>query len=652
MNLNTFYSLRKDFTIIGLTGRVGAGCSEFADKLSQDNYIDSINYTPNTDTVAAEELKFNICYNYLKSPGNWIPFTRINYKDVALLHLFFEAFRQINFSAFIIDVICQNGEKPKYSNRFKKDDGWDDFINWVENEKEHFFHAFRKCKKVDNLNTWLKKISNHQCCSNSLQCECANEFNSFYFEYFQGLSNQFHTWLNKINMIRRTRFNHDIANNLRKYGFVIDFSSSNESQDNIYTVSETINRIIKISRKVNSGKTKIVIDSLKNSLELMYFKEKYGAFYMIAINKDDNERTEYIENRIAQISKSNSKCISNEILKLDNTEYLSDEVNNGVFSSPDIENCIQKSDYHIYHSHKFHLSDEKFNEREKSLSFQIIRLIALIHQPGLVTPTALERTMQIAYNAKYNSGCISRQVGAVITDEEFRVKSVGWNDVAKNQIPCKLRDLRQLGEENPPSYFSEYERTGYVINSRTNKKDKFKDLIEDELKLIKQTDLNGRNMPFCFKTFQNIFEEQSNQVHTRSLHAEENAMLQISIKGGNGLGGGYLFTTASPCELCSKKAFQLGIKKIYYIDPYPGIAMTHILKNGIDEKFNPILELFRGAVGRAFHKLYEPFMSYKDELKILTDIKTKVQKKDIAALIAEDSSLTDEQKEKILEIIK
>lgn len=29
-----------------------------------------------------------------------------------------------------------------------------------------------------------------------------------------------------------------------------------------------------------------------------------------------------------------------------------------------------------------------------------------------------------------------------------------------------------------------------------------------------------------------------------------------------------------------EKAFQLGIKKIYYIDPYPGIAQTHILRFG------------------------------------------------------------------------
>ena len=44
--------------------------------------------------------------------------------------------------------------------------------------------------------------------------------------------------------------------------------------------------------------------------------------------------------------------------------------------------------------------------------------------------------------------------------------------------------------------------------------------------------------------------------------------------------------------------------------------------------------MFQGAVGRAFHKLYEPFMAYKDELKILTNIspKERFNQKDIEKL--------------------
>nr|WP_228376669.1 hypothetical protein [Pectobacterium carotovorum] len=88
----------------------------------------------------------------------------------------------------------------------------------------------------------------------------------------------------------------------------------------------------------------------------------------------------------------------------------------------------------------------------------------------------------------------------------------------------------------------------------------------------------------------------------------------MSKYGGVGVFGGYLFTTASPCELCSKKAYQLGISRIYYIDPYPVIAVSHILCGGVN---NPEMHLFSGAIGKAFHRLYMPIAPYKDELAAL-----------------------------------
>jgi tRNA(Arg) A34 adenosine deaminase TadA len=111
---------------------------------------------------------------------------------------------------------------------------------------------------------------------------------------------------------------------------------------------------------------------------------------------------------------------------------------------------------------------------------------------------------------------------------------------------------------------------------------------------------------------------EDNQVHTRSLHAEENAFLQLAKYGGDGIEGGNLYTTASPCELCAKKAFQLGIKNIFYIDPYPGISLEHILKSGAKSS-RPVVELFQGAVGQAYHRLYDPVLPYKDELKALIE---------------------------------
>lgn len=245
----------------------------------------------------------------------------------------------------------------------------------------------------------------------------------------------------------------------------------------------------------------------------------------------------------------------------------------------------------------------------------VIRYIALMMHPGLVTPTKDERCMQIAYTAKFNSGCISRQVGAVVTDSDYSIKSVGWNDAPYGQVACLLRNLHDLVLGNDIKAFSDYELKNDDFRKEAQD---FHDRRYDEEKL------DGRTFSFCFKTIFNKCENQKNQVHTRSLHAEENAFLQIAKYGGQGIKGGVLYVTASPCELCSKKAYQLGIERIVYIDLYPGIAQPHILQCGIR---NIKVDLFNGAIGQAYHQLYEPVMSFKDELTGLLDDNIKTIEK-------------------------
>lgn len=93
--------------------------------------------------------------------------------------------------------------------------------------------------------------------------------------------------------------------------------------------------------------------------------------------------------------------------------------------------------------------------------------------------------------------------------------------------------------------------------------------------------------------------------------------------------------------MCSKKAYQLGIKEIVYIDPYPGIANEHTLATGDNP---PTLTLFRGAIGKSYHKLYTPIMPFKDELETLLDLKRNQNKKvtKIKDLESENSRLKDE----------
>ena len=387
----------------------------------------------------------------------------------------------------------------------------------------------------------------------------------FFDGKFNELSSRIFSSLENNGYFERTKFLHWISCNIRKNGDPINDKSNGISK--IYSIANLLNRLIKAKRICNgTNPTKIAIDSLRNSLEIMFFKERYSAFYMVATKDYDQKAQERIERRLKNKPNCDVKQVAKDIIELDETEYKCSDFRRGNFSSPDVENCIQKSDIHIVHHKRKDLDKIILKDKANSPSDfylfeeQVMKLSALIGQPGIITPSADERCMQIAYSAKYNSGCISRQVGAVITDLGHSIKSVGWNDVPKGTTSCKYRSVEELfkGESPSKKHFSEFERAEGDFKTETNYKYKnktpgdFKEAAEHYFKdsLEKnRSNLKGRNCSFCFKTVHNFYEGESNQVHTKSLHAEENAMLQISKHGGQPLQHGILYTTASPCEL-------------------------------------------------------------------------------------------------------
>lgn len=286
---------------------------------------------------------------------------------------------------------------------------------------------------------------------------------------------------------------------------------------------------------------------------------------------------------------------------LDKTEYPQKLKGCKKFTNQDIGACSQLADIYLYNPRE--------NTKEKYfISELVVKYITIIKHPGLVTPSSVERCMQIAYNAKLNSGCLSRQVGAVITDANYSVKAVGWNSVAEGQVPCNLRTVNNYLNNKDEDTFSTFEIENTQFSDHMHKT--YNDVIKKDA-------LNGRLCAYCFKDEYNEINKTKNQVHTRSLHAEENAFLQIVKYGGEGIKGGNLFTSASSCVLCSKKAFQLGIKHIYYIDPYPDIANSHILSFGKDKSKCPKCHLFYGAIGKAYTYLFTQRIAIKDELECI-----------------------------------
>lgn len=637
--MDQIYNFRKNFSIIGLTGRMGNGCSEFASLLASNKaaFFNKENLRSPEDIDVYQEKnreeidydkllfkkKYEICYNYLQV--NWKKQVYIDYKKVVFLYIFhYYATNSDNF---------QEDLKSFLINEFKmaqSDEGQFDDLNLkiTHDEISTIFDKYdlnQFYRQLLDISDDTKKL---------LSIKDTENLKYLYDLFFKGDSifNKLYNGIIKLftskNYYLRVFFLHKVSSNIRNSGKPFYCEESN-STENVYNLACLINRLIKTFKNFDESKDDchIVINSLKNSLEIMYFKERYSAFYMVAIHSIKNREDTFND----MVKNPDYKLETVDRLKnLDLFEYQINDFKKGIFSSPDVENCIQKSDIHIIN---IPMPDDKslLKHEFATINEQILKYLSLIFQPGIITPSNVERCMQIAFNSKFNSGCISRQVGAIVTNQGFAVKAIGWNDTPKQTIPCLLRSINDIVDgdiakndhtysefEKPTSRFKyikkEIEIDGQkkILNLKYINKNFHLNVIQKYSKdLLVQLKSEGKNCSYCFKTLHNEFEGEKNQVHTRSLHAEENAMLQITKHGGQGLKGGYLFVTASPCELCSKKSYQLGIEKIYYIDRYPGISKEHIIGVGFGA---PDLIQFKGVVGQSFNKLYESFVSYKDEL--------------------------------------
>jgi len=68
----------------------------------------------------------------------------------------------------------------------------------------------------------------------------------------------------------------------------------------------------------------------------------------------------------------------------------------------------------------------------------------------------------------------------------------------------------------------------------------------------------------------------------RGLHAEQNAIIQAAKQGVN-IAEATLYSTHSPCIICSKMIINAGIRRIVYLEGYPDALATEMLgESGIE----------------------------------------------------------------------
>lgn len=477
------YKLRKNFVIIGLTGRTGSGCSTVAKILQTENpeNLKSEYREVNSAPINNDIRKNRIIYRFILK--NWNPFVVVKASDF----IFFYALLQ-PFSVFA-DSLANSSNKTEGEEKFSDNDN---------------AHTIEIRNDLDKVKTKFEELS-------EIAKECNDFLNSGNQQYEKNVIEKYKELiLNKIPAFRQELsvalvkskkvLSNELqtwGNNIRIYDSIIETRDSVQSEHAPSCLARKINQFIKLIRFDNRREKKptlIAIDALRNPYEVLYFRERYAAFYLMSINTTEQIRKQKLFEQGYR---------NDEIELLDKREGGKKDFKSQ-YNGLDIDKCIELSDIHITH-------DGTEYKNNRKLTNQIITYFALMMHPGLVPPSPIERVMQVAYTAKLNSGCLSRQVGAAVTNEAFSVVSIGWNTVAEGQTPCSLRSLSDLVEKEDQTAYSNYERLdddfqGYIQRVVGAYKDHNVDF-----KFQKDDVLKGINLTYCFKDIHN------RKVHIKSV---------------------------------------------------------------------------------------------------------------------------------------
>ena len=218
------------------------------------------------------------------------------------------------------------------------------------------------------------------------------------------------------------------------------------------------------------------------------------------------------------------------------------------------------------------------SDTDTQISSRVERFLHLILGTKVMTPTNSETAMYQAASAAGNSACLSKQVGAALTDKNGEVISVGWNDAPKFGGNLYMADPR-----NDPN--GEVDKRCWNISGGIcfNDREKLRiselminGLIEEGI-ITKKDKSKAVNLVANNSKVKNLIE------FSRAVHAEMNAIIKASQLAGERVIGGKLYCTTYPCHSCARHIISAGIKEVYYIEPYRKSLATKLHSDAITE---------------------------------------------------------------------
>lgn len=323
------------------------------------------------------------------------------------------------------------------------------------------------------------------------------------------------------------------------------------------------------------GRVAYFVDQLKHPDEVTLLREVYGnLFYLIGVLTGEKQRRSNLEGKLdpAEIS----------------SVMLRDRQDEDDFGQQ-LDKTLKLSDFFLRNN----------NHNTEAIDAPLRRFFSLVHGQTSRTPTKAEFAMYAAFSTGLKSACLSRQVGASITDKGGNVISTGCNDVPKAQGGLYSEDDGQQDHRCIKL------QGGNCFN------DQYKGELAEEIKGILKSD--GVKDEIVTKIMLKVRRESRLRdliEFSRSVHAEMDAIVSITRRGGPSIAGGSLYSTTFPCHSCARHIVAAGIVKVLYIEPYEKSLALDLHSDAIisdveDDASTKVQFLhFEGVAPRQYQELF------------------------------------------------
>jgi deoxycytidylate deaminase len=348
-----------------------------------------------------------------------------------------------------------------------------------------------------------------------------------------------------------------------------------------------------------------IVDSLKNPAEVELLRSVYReAFCLIGVVCESDARLRRLQNE--KLKESSATQIK---------EFMKRDENASENWGQKVVDTFHLADFFVDNTPD-RFTEDKTENKDWVVNDKLGRLLDILTGKKIVRPFPSETGMFHAAGAQLRSACLSRQVGAALTDKAGNLIATGTNEVPKagggvygDGFEVERSEIFQDHRCLMTNKFCSNTKIQDEIMTEVIEAIPELKVAADRTKIktaLKATAL-GRLLEF-----------------SRAVHAEMDALLTAARIGAPTIGA-KLFVTTFPCHYCARHVVSAGVDEVQYIEPYPKSRAFDLHSDAIEQIFTkwvtvppakPTKVLFRpftGVAPRLYRRAFMKDRKLKDE---------------------------------------